>query len=269
MKEDLEFWLKKTKEELDLKGFSPKTKKAYSYHIKDFLNYCNNDFHEKKKEYILYLISKKLSSESVRLASASIDFFLRNVANLKTEKISLPIRKKSLPHVLSKDEIVKMINSTFNIKHKLIIELLYSCGLRVSELINLKYEDVDFKNRIIRINKGKGSKDRITIVSSKTLRKLKSFGSVNNLTGKIFLGRNGKYSVKSVQKVLENAANKSKIKKKVTPHMLRHSFATHLLENGTDLRYIQALLGHARLDTTQIYTRVAKNNLKNIKNPLD
>ena len=269
MKGNLEFWLKKTKDELDLKGFSPKTKKAYSYHIKDFLNYCNNSFHEKKKQYILYLISKNLASESVHLASASIDFFLRNVANSKAQKVSLPIRKKSLPYVLSKDEIVKMINSTVNIKHKLIIELLYSCGLRVSELINLKYEDVDFKNRIIRVNKGKGSKDRITIVSAKTLRKLKVFGSVNNLTGKIFLGRNGKYSVKSVQKVLENTAKRSKINRKVTPHMLRHSFATHLLENGTDLRYIQSLLGHARLETTQIYTRVAKHNIKNIKNPLD
>lgn len=269
MNEDLEFWLKKTKEELDLKGFSPKTKKAYSYHIKDFLDYSNCLFYNKKKDYILYLISKNLAPESIRLANASIDFFLRNVANSKIEKISLPIRKKSLPYVLSKDEIMKMINSTFNIKHQLIIELLYSSGLRVSELINLKYEDIDFKNKLIRINKGKGSKDRITIVSLKTLRKLKSFGTNADSNQRIFIGRNGKYSVKSVQKVLEKAAKKSNLKKKVTPHMLRHSFATHLLENGTDLRYIQALLGHARLETTQIYARVAKHNIKNIKNPLD
>jgi len=268
MKGDLEFWLKKIKEELDLKGFSPKTKKAYSYHIKDFLNYCNNDFHEKKKYYILYLINKNLAPESVRLKCIN-RFFSKKCRKFKSTKSFFTQKNKSLPYVLSKDEIVKMINSTVNIKHQLIIELLYSCGLRVSELINLKYEDVDFKNRIIRVNKGKGSKDRITIVSAKTLRKLKAFGSVNNLTGKIFLGRNGNYSVKSVQKVLENAANKSKINRKVTPHMLRHSFATHLLENGTDLRYIQALLGHARLETTQIYARVAKNNLKNIKNPFD
>jgi integrase/recombinase XerD len=131
-------------------------------------------------------------------------------------------------------------------------------------LVNLKYEHIDFENKTILVKQGKGQTDRITIVSQRVLDRLDKQGA-----GYVFKGRHGKYSKKSVQLALSKLGKKSTSKVDVTPHMLRHSFATHLLENGTDLRYIQTLLGHARLETTQIYTRVAKHNLKNIPNPLD
>ncbi|MCF7871406.1 tyrosine-type recombinase/integrase [Candidatus Woesearchaeota archaeon] len=263
-------------EKLVLKGYSVKTRKAYLYHIKDFLEYFgfvspNNfgGYGVMKKRYLLYLINRGLASESVRLASASIDFYLKNVAFVDVEKIDIPKRKKSLPLVLSKNDIRLLINSLNNIKHQLIIEILYSSGLRVGELINLKFEHVDFKKGLIRVVWGKGGKDRFTIVSSKTLRRLKLFGKKFDLKGLVFRGRKGKYSVKGVQLVLEKAAKLAGLNKRVTPHMLRHSFATHLLESGVDLRKIQMMLGHSSLSTTQIYVHVASLEIEKIRNPLD
>ena len=158
-----------------------------------------------------------------------------------------------------------MAELTANYKHRLVIELLYSSGLRLSELINLRFEDLDFQNSIIYVRCGKGLKDRLTIVSKRVMNKI----AAQEGTGPIFSGRKGKYSVKSVQLIVSQASKRAGIPFKVTPHMLRHSFATHLLENGTDIRYIQSLLGHASLRTTQIYTKVAKTVLQQIKSPLD
>ena len=161
-----------------------------------------------------------------------------------------------------------MIESTANIKHKLIIKLLYSTGLRLSELLNLKRKDIDFDRNIINIKSGKGKKDRITLISQDLrLDLLKYYSNYKFNTEYILEGRKGKYTKKSVQKVLDNLGKKIKIK--VTPHMLRHSFATHLLEQGTDIRIIQKLLGHSNLNTTEIYTHVSNHNLLNIRNPLD
>ena len=129
----------------------------------------------------------------------------------------------------------------------------------------MKFEDIDFEKSLIKVREGKGSKDRLTIASKNTLDKVKLICK----DGLIFKGRKGKYSSKSVQLVIEKSAKNANIKQHITPHMLRHSFATHLLENGTDIRYIQSLLGHERLTTTQIYTKVARNKIENIKNPLD
>ncbi len=248
-----------------LRGFSKRTIKSYTYHITDFLNYSKTYLPEKKREYILYLINKGLSRESIRLASSAIDFYTRVILKQEPIKIPLPKKKKKLPNTLSKDQIKMMITSLNNIKHQLIIEILYSSGIRLNELRNLKYEDIDFEKNIIRINQGKGAKDRITILSSKTANKIKQFCD----TGYILKGRKGKYSAKSIQSAIDNAAKKAGIKQQVTPHMLRHSFATHLLESGVDIRYIQALLGHSSIRTTQVYTKIAKTRLLSIKNPLD
>lgn len=279
MTADLRVWKVLEKlliEKMLLKGFSSKTKKVYLYYIKDFLEYFGfsspskfGGFGVMKREYLLYLIDKGLASDTVRLASASIDFYLKNVACVFVDNTNIPKRRKRLPYVLSKKEIERLINATDNIKHQLVIELLYSSGLRVSELVNLRFEDIDFSKKLVRVNQGKGSKDRITIVSSKTLRKLKKYGFKFDLKGLVFNGRKGKYSVKSVQLVLEKCSNLCKLNKRVTPHMLRHSFATHLLEAGVDLRKIQRMLGHSSLNTTQIYTHVASDSIEKIKNPLD
>lgn len=252
-------------EEMKLRGFSPKTVKAYSYHIRDFLEYCGQYEKQKKREYILYLLNRGLDSSSIRLAAASIDFYIRNIQHETPEEVPLPKRKKQLPEVLTKQQIILMIKSLNNIKHQIIIELLYSSGIRLSELLNLNMEDIDFENNTLRVRQGKGNKDRVTIISKNTAARLRDFKS----HGRILEGRNGKYSAKSVQLVIDNAAKKASIMQKVTPHILRHSFATHLLESGVDIRYIQMLLGHSKLETTSIYTHVANSKLKNITSPLD
>lgn len=211
------------------------------------------------------MIQGKKDANTIRLASAAIDFYTKTILKKIPHFIYIPKKKQTLPHVLTKEQIKAMINNTQNIKHKLIIELLYSAGLRVSELRNLKFENINFEHNTIRIKQGKGSKDRITIVSKVTMKKLHILCD----SGYVLKGRKGKYSIKSIRKVVDQAAKRTGIKQKVTPHMLRHSFATHLLEAGTDIRYIQALLGHNRLQTTQIYTRVAHTKLQQIVSPLD
>lgn len=259
--------MEKLIEEMKLRGFSKKTIEAYSYHVRDFIEYCCEKYENgKKRDYILCLINNGKDGSTVRLVSAAIDFYIINVLKEHPEKVPLPKNKRKLPIIVSKENIKKMIKNTMNIKHQLIIELLYSSGIRLSELLNLKVEDIDFQNNIINVKEGKGRKDRITIVSHNTILKIKEYCGENGL---VFEGRNGKYSAKSVQMIIERARKKIGIKHKVTPHMLRHSFATHLLESGIDIRYIQSLLGHSSLRTTQIYTNVAKNKLVDIKNPLD
>lgn len=236
-----------------MKGFSKQTIKAYSYWI--------NKFEERgldPREYCFNLLKQGKARETIRLASAAIRFHTGSKA------FEIPKREKKLPTILSKNEILKMINATKNLKHRLLIMLLYGTGMRISEVLSLRWENI--YHDYIKIKQGKGNKDRITILSKKLKKLLKEFEKEK---GYVLEGRKGKYSYKSAQKVLENAAKKAEIKNKVTPHVLRHSFATHLLENGTDIRYIQKLLGHSRLETTQIYTHVSNNSIKNIKNPLD
>ena len=251
--------LQKLIEEMKLRGFSLKTQTTYSFHVEKFLT-----SQKSKRSYLLNLINSRKSPQTVRLACAAITFYEKHILKQKSTVIPIPKKQSKIPQVLKKSQIQSLIVATNNEKHKTLVELLYSTGLRLQELLNLKFEHIDFAHKTILVTQGKGQKDRITIVSQRVLDRLDKRG-----VGYVLKGRNGKYSHKSVQIVLLQLAKKAGIKTKVTPHVLRHSFATHLLENGTDLRYIQALLGHARLETTQIYTRVAKHNLRNIKNPLD
>lgn len=246
-------------EELKLRGFTQKTQQTYLYHVGKFISSKKS-----KRDYLLYLSNKKNSPQTIRLASASITFYEKNVLNMRSEHTPIPKRQSKIPDVLTKQQIQSLINATDNEKHKIIIEILYSSGLRLDELVNLKFEHIDFDNKTIVVKQGKGQKDRITIISQRVLDRLDKQGF-----GFVLRGRKEKYSAKSVQAVLSQLARKTTIKTNVTPHVLRHSFATHLLEQGTDIRYIQSLLGHARLETTQIYTRVAKHSLEKIKNPLD
>lgn len=186
--------------------------------------------------------------------------------------VERPRKKESLPKVISIEEVHTIINNTNNIKHKCIVSLLYSAGLRRGELLNLKIEDIDSKRMVINVRNGKSGKDRITILSPTVLVDLRNYIREWKPKPKIFLFESiigDKYSSASVSKIVKNAAKKGRVKKQVTPHMLRHSFATHLLENGTDLRYIQVLLGHSSSKTTEIYTQVATNNIRAIKSPIE
>ena len=171
---------------------------------------------------------------------------------------------------MSKEEVKSIIINTNNIKHRCIVSLLYSTGLRRNELIHLKLKDIDSKRMLIRIENGKGGKDRYSLLSVNLLNELRSYFKLWKPKTYLFEGANGsKYSGESVLNLVKKAAAKSGINKRATPHILRHSFATHLLEDGTDLRYIQVLLGHSSSKTTEIYTRVAIKNIRTVTNPLD
>jgi site-specific recombinase XerD len=250
-------------EEMNLRKFSPRTIKTYSYFIQKFL--------ESNCSYRVFFVRLSNHSEStIRLASAAIRFYLQQ-NSISYTAVPLPKKSKKLPVVLSKYEIEKMIAVTSNLKHRLVIMLLYSAGLRLSEVRNLRWEDIDLYRNLIHIKQAKGKKDRTTLLSKKVKKLFKEYKKtiLNPKQTYVFSGRKGKYSSKSIQLIVEKSAVKAKISKQVTPHVLRHSFATHLLESGTDIRTIQQLLGHEHVRTTQIYTHVATTSFTKIKNPLD
>jgi len=264
-----DFWKNKLEDELKLRGFSSKTIKAYSFNVEKYLKSC-----KQPKQYLLDLINKGYATETVRQACFAIKFFLKinkkddkNIEKLIKDIPNLK-REKRLPVILSKKEIWDMIFSTKNLNHRLIIKLGYSTGLRLSEIINLKWPDIDFQRNVIHIKKAKGKKDRIVMLSPKIKKDLRNL--TTDKEGFIFKTMRGrKYSGRTIQLIIKNSAKKADIKKKVTPHTLRHSFATHLLEQGIDIRYIRDLLGHSRIETTMIYTSVSKRNIDKIKSPID
>jgi len=186
-------------------------------------------------------------------------------------KIVRPPKDKKLPDVLSKNEVIKILNSLKNKKHRALLFLTYSAGLRVSEVVNLKLKDIDSERMLVHIRKAKGSKDRYSLLSKLALKELRNYAKDQKLKDWLFPGRKeGKHlSTRSAQKIFKRACKMANIKKEVSIHSLRHSFATHLLENGTDLRYIQELLGHSSSKTTEIYTHVTKKDFLNITSPLD
>ena len=265
----------KLEEQIRLRGYSRDTLKSYKYNVEKFIIYINKYHKSISNDSIeTYLLSleKKYDSNTIRQIKASIVFLIKNVLkkeNNLNHSIIAPKKKKQLPKVLSKNEIKLLLESIKNKKHKLIVITLYSAGLRLSEVVNLKREHINFENNTILVKQGKGKKDRITILSKKLKNKLGNYLLQNKfITDYLFESQRGKkYDKHTIQKILENAS--ININKKVTPHMLRHSFATHLLEEGIDIRYIQFLLGHSKLETTQIYTKVASNKLQQIKSPFD
>lgn len=184
--------------------------------------------------------------------------------------VERPFKKEKLPEVISKESVLRMIDTCTNFKHKCIIKLLYSAGLRRGELLNMKISDIDSERMVIRVNGGKGQKDRFTLLSATVLEDLKKYYTAYKPKEYLFEGAGGgRYSASSVLKVIKRAAEKARVGKRVYPHILRHSFATHLLENGTDLRYIQVLMGHNTSKTTEIYTHVATTDFARIQKLLD
>ncbi|MFC1613539.1 tyrosine-type recombinase/integrase, partial [Patescibacteria group bacterium] len=200
----------------------------------------------------------------------SIKFLYREILK-NSEKIDLKFAKRSkkLPIVLTKKEIERVFNLINNSKHRIMIELSYGAGLRISEVINLKIKDISLEELTIHIKDAKGKKDRITILPKKLKLDIQNLMAGKNKNEFLFeSNRGGKLSARTAQKIFEEAFKKSNIQKDATFHSLRHSFATHLLENGVDVRYIQELLGHNNIRTTQIYTKVTNNSVRNIKSPL-
>lgn len=260
------------------KRYSQNTQDIYCCYFKDFCNYFRNDKLDhvttaQINSYILDLIkSKDISISQQNQRINAIKFYFEKVLGRDKQYYELhrPRKENKLPKVLSKNEVKSIIASSYNIKHKCMLMLMYWAGLRRSELLNLKPDDIDSERMIINIRGAKGKKDRISLLSDNLLQLLRRYYKEYRPDLYLFEGLKGEmYSPTSVANVLKKAALKAGIKKLVTPHMLRHSFATHLLEQGTDLRYIQELLGHESPKTTEIYTHVSKKAIEKIKNPID
>ncbi len=268
-------YLEDVKNELRLRNYSQRTIKSYVLCLKDFFGFLKQDFEkvdiDKIKQYLLKKQEKGYSPQTINLHLNSIKFFYCEVVKSPQQiNIKFAKRSKKLPIVLSRQEIKRLINSISNAKHRLIISLSYGAGLRVSETINLKVKDLNFDNLTIHLKQSKGRKDRITVFPEKMKNDLLNLTAGKGKDDLVFESeRGGKLSSRSAQKVFENSLKKSGIKKDATFHSLRHSFATHLLENGVDVRYVQELLGHQNIRTTQIYTQVTSTKLKNIKSPFD
>lgn len=261
--------LLKLEQELKKRDYSEKTIKSYLHSVGKYLEFSKSRGINKKSvdEYIVRFLKYKNPSTVAKDVFA-VKFFFENVLN---EKIELPTikRNKTLPEILTIEEIRKLIENAQNIKHKLIIKLLYGCGLRVSEIVDLKKENVNFGEGLVHIKLSKGKKDRFVKIPESIKEELISYCRLNESKILFPSNRGGKLTVATIQAILKNSARKAGIKKRVYPHLLRHSFATHLLEQGTDLRVIQKLLGHSSIKTTQIYTQISQASIKNIKSPLD
>lgn len=261
--------LKRLEENLKLKNYSKETIKGYLSQIKKYLEFAKNEGinHETAKRYILGRLNINEPS-SVCHSVFALKYFFKEILN-QNLNIPNPKRNKKIPEILTPKEIKKMIDIISNIKHGLILKTLYGCGLRVSEIIDLKKEDVNFAETLIHIKLAKGKRDRFVKIPESVKEDLENFCKLDKDKILFPSTRGGKLTKKTIAKIVENSAKKAGIKKRVYPHLLRHSFATHLLEQGTDLRIIQKLLGHSDIKTTQIYTQISQASIKNIKSPLD
>jgi len=267
--------IKKLEQELRIRGLSPKTIKAYLGYNKNFLKFIKKSpkfiIIKDIKKYLEYLANQKRSNTTLNLAINALKFYYSQIMHRRFfNYVKRPKKELYLPVVLSKQEIKKLLSQITNVKHKLLLALMYASGLRVSEINHLKTKDLDFDNQVLWVRSGKGQKDRQTLLPQNINQILQKYVKSLKLIDYVFASnRGGNLSERSIQKIFKQALKKSKIKKQATCHSLRHSFATHLLEQGTDIRYIQKLLGHKRLETTQIYTQVSSQKLKDIKSPLD
>ncbi len=264
-------------DKLEIKKYANNTVRSYVSLFEAFINF----YKDKKlshineidiRRYLQKLTQENHSNSYINQSINSIKFYYEVVLEMPNRFYSIdrPRKERKLPQVISKKEIIKILNHTNNLKHKCIIGLLYSAGLRRNELVNLKISDIDSSRMLIRIESGKGNKDRYSLLSNQILDDLRIYYKQWKPKKYIIEGQFGRqYSGQSIAAVVKNAAEKAGIRIRVTPHMLRHSFATHLLEAGVDLRQIQVLLGHSSSKTTEIYTHVATSTFRLIKNPLD
>lgn len=258
--------------------YSTNTIETYTDLFEEFINFFENisvnDINgEMISEFLQYLtIQRRVSYSYHNQSINAIKFYYERVLNKPSQTFTIerPRKETQLPEVFSEEEIQAILKTVKNLKHKAILMTIYSGGLRISELINLKIKDIDSQRMQIRIEQAKGKKDRYTLLSNKTLNVLRQYFAEYKPKVWLFEGSKGeKYSARSIQMILKQAVQQVGIKKRVSVHTLRHSFATHLLEAGTDLRYIQNLLGHESSKTTEIYTHITTKGFDQIKNPLD
>ena len=270
----MQHWLDKTEQDIRLRNYSNRTVKSYLLCLKDYFLYKKSDIDhvdvDNIKQFLLNKQASGAAPQTVNLYLNAIKFFYREViADCQRIDIKFSKKNKRLPIVLSRSEVKQILESIKNTKHRLIISLSYGAGLRVSEVIDLRVRDVDLDELTIHIKQAKGKKDRITVFPEKLKTDMQNLIAGKDKKDWVFASeRGGKLTTRTAQKVFENSIKKTGIKKSATFHSLRHSFATHLLENGIDVRYVQELLGHQNIRTTQKYTQVTNPMLKNIKSPL-
>jgi len=268
--------LEKLETELKIRGFSKRTIKAYTSYNKIFLKFIKKDPNhinqEDIKKYLAYLISEKqLKPASVGLILSSLRFFYEEVLEKNIfGKIKHPKIEKKIPQALTMEEIQKLIDIIGNPKHRLLVELMYASGLRVSEAVSIKVDDLSLEEGLGTIREGKGMKDRHIIISADLIPKIKKYLEKRKTDSEyLFPSREDHISSRMAQKIVSEAGKRARIKKRVHCHILRSSFATHLLENGVDIRKIQVLLGHSSISTTENYTKISTKQLKDIESPLD
>ncbi len=273
---EFETILKELKQKLIIEGYSQRTIKMYTIYNREILYQINKPIDSiSAKDMMGYLADKKekgCENNTLALIHAAADYlFKKQLKKNILDEIKIPKKSKSLPKILSREEIRDLFKATKFGRNRLMLQFMYGSGCRVSEVVKLKVSDINFKERTAIIRGGKGNKDRMIILSKDWLKDLKRYLEKKKIkTENVFTKKNGKViSTDTVQRIVKKAASLANIQKHVTPHCLRHSYATHLLETGTNIRYIQSLLGHSNLNTTQIYTNVANEQLKKVESPLD
>jgi integrase/recombinase XerD len=261
------------------KRYSPNTIKTYSDSLRTFFRFCSEKpIDELDTDDVIrfnndYILRKGLSSSFQNQVINAIKLFYRKRfnKNMELDNLHRPRSEKRLPNILSKEEVKAILEAPVNLKHRAMLSLIYACGLRRSELLNLTLKDVQSDRNLLFIRQSKGKKDRVVPLGDKLIEMLRSYYKAYKPKIWLFEGQmgNNQYSEMSLAKVLKQSVQKASIKKPVSLHWLRHSYATHLLESGTDLRYIQELLGHSSSRTTEIYTHVSTKNLQQIRSPFD
>ncbi|MBI5023357.1 MAG: tyrosine-type recombinase/integrase [Candidatus Magasanikbacteria bacterium] len=258
---------------MKLRNYSRRTIEAYVRVVSDLYKIVGKPPRDITAEEIKTYLYKKqkggLSSQSIALFANAINFLYTQIYKRENfQKLRQPKRTNKLPAILTKQEVESLLKQTDNKKHRTILAIAYAAGLRVSEVISLKVKDIDFAEMTLTVRQGKGRKDRLTVISPRLVDDLKDLTQGKDGSDCVFeSNRGGKLTTSTAQKIFYHCLAKADIKKDATFHSLRHSFATHLLENGVDVRYVQELLGHQNIRTTQIYTHVTNPSLKNIKSP--
>ena len=261
-------------DEMKIRGFSRKTISRYTYLNQRFLDFIKKSPKDVCKadveSYLVYLYDRNLSSATRHLVRAALKFYYEYILKRKFN-LAYPKKSNKLPVVLSKEEILGMIGSVKNQKHRLLLMLMCGSGLRVGEAIKAKIGDFDISSKTLHVKSGKGNKDRIVNLSERFISGFAKFVNANP-NGFLFESsqRPGSHiSSRTAQLIIKNTLRKTRINKNVHPHTLRTSFATHLIENDTDISYVQKLLGHSSISTTQTYLRLSKSSIRSVKSPLD
>lgn len=276
-KTDPNAYLRALRNEMFARRFSRKTVLSYIRFNSDLLGYTGKTPEQMTNDDVRAFLShlsddRLVSTSTLNCAISALKFHYGQIHKRRfAYDIRRPRKDKRLPVVLDTTEVARLLSAPSNLKHRTILTLIYSAGLRVGESVKLRPEDIDIARSVIHVRGAKGRKDRYTLLSERALDLLRLHTRQYGVSGWLFPGRDpGRHlTTRSVELVFHRACRKAGIVKRVTVHSLRHSFATHLLENGTDIKYIQALLGHQSLKTTQIYTHVSRTRLETIRSPLD